>query len=83
MMTSLAFILGCVPLAVAVGASANSRHSIGTGIIGGMIGATMIAIIFVPVFFVVFEEMSEQKKKMVADTPAQPGPHNLNNGGEQ
>jgi multidrug efflux pump len=77
MMTSMAFILGCVPLATAVGASANSRHSIGTGIIGGMVGATMIAIIFVPLFFVVFEEMSEKKKKMVADTPAKPGPHNL------
>lgn len=80
MMTSMAFILGCVPLATAVGASANSRHSIGTGIIGGMVGATMIAIIFVPLFFVVFEEMSEKKKQMVTDTPAQPGPHNLNAG---
>jgi multidrug efflux pump len=80
MMTSLAFILGCVPLAIAVGASANSRHSIGTGIIGGMIGATMIAIIFVPLFFVVFEEMSEKQKQMVADNPAQPGPHNLGDG---
>ncbi|MFP3562637.1 efflux RND transporter permease subunit, partial [Paraburkholderia sp. SIMBA_049] len=39
-MTSLAFILGCVPLAIATGASANSRHSIGTGVIGGMLGAT-------------------------------------------
>ena len=78
MMTSMAFILGCVPLATAVGASANSRHSIGTGIIGGMIGATMVAIIFVPLFFVVFQEFNEKKKKMVADTPAQPGPHNLN-----
>ena len=77
MMTSLSFILGCVPLAIAVGASANSRHSIGTGIIGGMIGATMIAIIFVPLFFVVFEEMGEKKKKMIADNPAKAGPHNL------
>ncbi|MFM0126235.1 efflux RND transporter permease subunit, partial [Paraburkholderia sp. RL18-101-BIB-B] len=42
-MTSLAFILGCVPLAIATGASANSRHSIGTGVIGGMLGATVIA----------------------------------------
>ena len=73
----MAFILGCVPLAIAVGASANSRHSIGTGIIGGMIGATMIAIIFVPLFFVVFEEISEKKKQMVTDNPAKPGPHNL------
>ena len=39
-MTSLAFILGCVPLAIASGAVANSRHSIGTGVIGGMLGAT-------------------------------------------
>ena len=76
-MTSLAFIFGTVPMAIATGAGANARHSIGTGIIGGMVGATMIAIIFVPLFFVVFEEMSEQKKKMVAETPAKPGPHNL------
>jgi len=77
MMTSLSFILGCVPLAIAVGASANSRHSIGTGIIGGMIGATMVAIIFVPLFFVVFEEMGKKQKQMVAETPVQPGPHHL------
>jgi len=43
-----------------------------------MIGATMIAIIFVPLFFVVFEEMSEKKKQMVKDNPAKAGPHNLN-----
>ena len=78
MMTSASFILGCIPLAIAVGASSNSRRSIGTGIIGGMIGATMIAIIFVPLFFVIFEEMGKKKKQMVADTPAKPGPHNLN-----
>ena len=62
-MTSMAFILGCVPLAVAVGASANSRHSIGTGIIGGMIGATVIAIIFVPMFYVYFETLGEKSNK--------------------
>ena len=82
MMTSLSFILGCVPLALAAGASANSRQSIGTGIIGGMVGATMIAIIFVPLFFVIFEEMGKQKKQLVADNPAKPGPHNLNGGEE-
>jgi Cu/Ag efflux pump CusA len=42
-MTSLAFILGVVPLAVATGASSASRHSIGTGVIGGMLAATFIA----------------------------------------
>lgn len=50
-MTSLAFILGCVPLAIASGASAASRQSLGTGVIGGMLGATVIAIFFIPLFF--------------------------------
>jgi multidrug efflux pump len=59
-MTSLAFILGCVPLAIATGASANSRHSIGTGVIGGMLGATVIAVFFIPMFFYVLETMSEK-----------------------
>jgi HAE1 family hydrophobic/amphiphilic exporter-1/multidrug efflux pump len=50
-MTSLAFILGVTPLAVSSGAGAASRHSIGTGVIGGMLAATFIATFFVPVFF--------------------------------
>jgi multidrug efflux pump len=62
-MTSLAFILGCVPLAIATGASANSRHSIGTGVIGGMLGATVIAVFFIPMFFYVLETMSERSSK--------------------
>ncbi|OUL96616.1 efflux RND transporter permease subunit [Paraburkholderia hospita] len=62
-MTSLAFILGCVPLAIATGASANSRHSIGTGVIGGMLGATAIAVFFIPMFFYVLETMSERSEK--------------------
>lgn len=59
-MTSLAFILGCVPLAVASGASANSRHAIGTGVIGGMLGATLIAVFFIPLFFLLLEKASER-----------------------
>ena len=51
-MTSLAFILGCVPLAISTGAGANSRHAIGTGVIGGMLAATFIATNFIPMFFV-------------------------------
>ena len=43
-----------------------------------MTAATVIAIIFVPLFFVIFEEMGKKQKKLVADTPAQPGPHNPN-----
>jgi HAE1 family hydrophobic/amphiphilic exporter-1/multidrug efflux pump len=50
-MTSLAFILGVMPLAISSGAGAASRHSIGTGVIGGMLAATFIATLFVPVFF--------------------------------
>ena len=59
-MTSLAFILGCVPLAIATGASANSRHSIGTGVIGGMLGATVIAVFFIPMFYWALESMSDR-----------------------
>ena len=50
-MTSMAFILGVVPLVVASGAGAASRNSIGTGVFGGMLAATFLAILFVPVFF--------------------------------
>ena len=50
-MTSLAFILGCVPLAISSGAGANSRHAIGTAVVGGMLAATCIATLFVPFFF--------------------------------
>ena len=52
LMTSLAFTLGVVPLAIARGASAASQNAIGTGVLGGMISATVLAIFFVPVFFV-------------------------------
>ena len=50
-MTSLAFILGVTPLAVSSGAGAASRHSIGTGVIGGMLLATFVATFFIPLFY--------------------------------
>lgn len=50
-MTSLAFILGVLPLAISSGAGSASRHSVGTGVIGGMLAATFLAILFVPLFF--------------------------------
>jgi multidrug efflux pump len=53
LMTSIAFMFGVLPLAVSTGAGANSRHAIGTGVIGGMLTATVLAIFLVPVFFVV------------------------------
>jgi len=61
-MTSLAFAVGCLPLALAVGAGANARHSIGTGIIGGMIGETTLAMLYVPLFFYIFDRLSERRK---------------------
>ncbi|WP_165075112.1 MULTISPECIES: multidrug efflux RND transporter permease subunit [unclassified Desulfovibrio] len=57
-MTSLAFILGVVPLAISTGAGANSRHSIGTAVIGGMLGATCIATVFLPYFFKLIMQIS-------------------------
>ncbi|MCK9506412.1 MAG: multidrug efflux RND transporter permease subunit [Porticoccaceae bacterium] len=51
LMTSLAFILGVLPLAISSGAGANARHSIGTGVIGGMLAATFLATLFTPLFF--------------------------------
>ena len=62
-MTSLAFILGVLPLALASGAGANARHSIGTGIMGGMIGETTLAMLYVPLFFYIFDEMVEKFSK--------------------
>ncbi len=62
-MTSLAFVFGVLPLAIAVGAGANARHSIGTGIIGGMIGETTLAMLYVPLFFYIFDRWSEKFEK--------------------
>ena len=60
LMTSLAFGLGVVPLMLASGASAETQHAIGTGVFGGMVSATLLAIYFVPMFFVVV--MSAQER---------------------
>ena len=54
-MTSLAFILGCVPLAISTGAGAASRHSIGTAVVFGMLVATAVAPLFIPLFFCLFD----------------------------
>jgi multidrug efflux pump len=70
-MTSLAFILGVVPLALASGASSASRHSIGTGVIGGMLAATFVAVLFVPLFFrLVTRERKRAEKAVPAPAPA-------------
>jgi len=66
-MTSLAFILGVVPLAIASGASSASQQAIGTGVIGGMLSATL-AVVFVPVFFVVVMRLSGRRQTQNAAT---------------
>ncbi|GGX10707.1 multidrug efflux RND transporter permease subunit [Pigmentiphaga litoralis] len=62
LMTSLAFILGVLPLAIATGASSGAQRAIGTGVIGGMISATILAVFFVPVFFVVTLRLFKTKQ---------------------
>ncbi|BDR33542.1 multidrug efflux RND transporter permease subunit [Photobacterium damselae subsp. damselae] len=61
-MTSLAFILGVLPLVMSSGAGANSRHAIGTSVMGGMLSATVLAIFFVPLFFVLITKLFTRKK---------------------
>ena len=63
LMTSFAFILGVLPLAISTGAGAQSRHAIGTGVMGGMIGATALAVFLVPVFFVVVSRLLPGHKR--------------------
>jgi len=58
----MAFILGVVPLAISTGAGANSQRAIGTGVIGGMVTATVLGIYFVPVFFVIVYSFAARKK---------------------
>jgi multidrug efflux pump len=72
-MTSLAFILGVLPLAISSGAGAASRHAIGTGVIGGMIAATAVAIFFIPAFYDIITEFAERGKRRKAKvTPHTP-----------
>jgi len=70
-MTSLAFTLGVTPLAIATGASAASQNAIGTGVLGGMISATILAIFFVPVFFVFVMKMMPARRLIEEGEKAQ------------
>jgi multidrug efflux pump len=62
-MTSLAFILGVVPLVISSGAGSASRHSIGTGVIGGMLAATFLAIFLIPMFYLLVESLAAKLSK--------------------
>ncbi|WP_374011608.1 multidrug efflux RND transporter permease subunit [Pseudoxanthomonas koreensis] len=61
LMTSFAFIMGVMPMAISSGAGANSRHAIGTGVIGGMVFATFLGLLLIPVFFIVVRRMLGDK----------------------
>jgi len=70
LMTSLAFIMGVTPLAISSGAGANARHAIGTGVIGGMLAATFLGLLFIPVFYTTVRKLLGDK----LDAPP-PGEH--------
>ena len=80
LMTSFAFILGCIPLALASGSGAIARKVMGTAVIGGMAAATVIAIFLIPVTFYVVEKLAHRKGKehpgpaaALADPPGDQG----------
>jgi len=77
LMTSLAFILGVLPLVISSGAGSASQRAIGTGVMGGMIAATILAVFFVPVFFVVVRGFFKGKKARTSALSDGPGPREL------
>jgi multidrug efflux pump len=74
LMTSLAFILGVLPLALANGAGSGAQNAIGVGVMGGMISATVLGIFFIPVFFVVVQKLfgREPKRLSLLDAEGKP-----------
>jgi multidrug efflux pump len=77
LMTSLAFIVGAVPLVTSSGAGASSRHEIGTGVIGGMVFATIFGLLLIPVFYVTVrrllgDKLDEVARKRVDPDDAEP-----------
>jgi len=73
-MTSLAFGFGCIPLALASGAGANSLRAIGTGVIGGILASMLVAVVFAPLFFFLLESMSERfSSRRAAQAPQEAG----------
>jgi multidrug efflux pump len=74
-MTSLAFILGMVPLVVSSGAGAASRIAVGTGVMGGMIGATVFGIFFIPLLYLAVRRFLARPRRNVRATPVSGEPH--------
>ena len=81
LMTAFAFILGVVPLVVSTGAGANSRHILGTTVIGGMLAATVIAIFIIPVTFYVAERFRRTSAPTAAAPPV-PAPAPISGGAD-
>jgi multidrug efflux pump len=73
LMTSLAFVFGVFPLAIASGAGAASRVAIGTAVVGGMVSATVLAVFFVPMFFVAVLGLFGVKPRRIAAAGADDG----------
>lgn len=73
LMTSLAFGLGVLPLAIASGAGSGAQHAIGTGVLGGMLAGMMLGLFFIPLFFVVVESVFAKRKPAAETVPALPG----------
>jgi multidrug efflux pump len=77
LMTSLAFVLGVLPLAIASGAGSGGQNAIGTGVIGGMLAATFLAIFFVPLFFVTMLRIFKVRPMKRAEKPAPLQPQDM------
>ena len=67
LMTSFAFIFGVMPLAISTGAGANSRIAIGTAVIGGMVTATLLAVFYIPLFFVLVRRSARDGVKRLKE----------------
>lgn len=82
-MTSLAFILGCVPLAISSGAGAASRHAIGTAVVFGMLAATLIAPLFIPLFFMLLGGRSAARTDTGVEMNLNQDPAQKENAGQE
>jgi multidrug efflux pump len=75
LMTSLAFGLGVLPLAIATGAGSGAQRAIGTGVLGGMIVGTFLGVVFIPLFFVVVQRLVARRRPAAAPAVREAGVH--------
>jgi multidrug efflux pump subunit AcrB len=67
---SFAFIFGVLPLVVATGAGCAARHALGTSVFGGMVAATILGVLFIPIFFAGIEQITERRSKRARTSEA-------------